>query len=991
MKRKFNLHFLSIRLFISVILSAFFLLSLTEKPVSAADPIFRFVSTTGTDSFDCSTSPCRTIAYAITKANAGDTIYIFSGTYHENNLNPTKNLAFLGEGMNSTIIDGSWATSRVFTISTDSLTLTFSDLTIQGGIAISGGGGGLSFSAQNGNYSLNKVKIQSNSANYGGGIIVYSSGATSNITMKDCIFSGNSVTSTPGGGALFAGSRTVSNITNTTFMNNTAPELGGAIRVDNSVALTNVTITGNSSTDGAIFVNSGASLTVVNATISQNSTMVGGYIGGINNFGSLNIKNTIIDNNSIGNCAGSGSWNSLGNNLESANTCHFTQPTDLVNTDPLLSTLADNGGYTQTMALLPDSPAVDAGTDTGCPSTDQRDFTRPQGYRCDIGAYEAQIPAVFHKSSPPAGSSNQPVKPMLMWQASSGATKYSYCIDNSNNNICDTAWVDNGTAISKTLTDLNENTTYYWQVRAENAAGYTYADLSNTGWWIFSTGEKPAAFNKVSPANKAINQPTSVTLTWQASSGATRYDICYDTTNDHACSNWTSVGTATSKSLTGLSMNTTYYWHVRAVNSIGSTYSDGSILNFYSFSTVATKPAAFNKSTPANNASNQPSSVTLTWSASSGATRYDYCYDTTNDNTCSNWVSNGTATSKKITGLVANRTYYWQIRAVNTLGTTYANGASTSFWSFKTGLLPASFSKSLPANGATNQSSNPTLRWVASTGALKYYYCIDTTNDNACTTWVDNGTATSKTLSGLLPSTKYYWHVKAVNTFGSTYSNGASTAFWSFTTGTKPAAFNKTAPTSGLTNQTDITLTWSAASGAYKYYYCVDKVNNNACDGTWVDNGTKTSKWLSGLDPLATYYWQVRAVNSFGTTYANGATTSYWNFTTGNRPAVFTKISPVNLATGIALNTPLKWHASVRASRYAYCIYTEAEGSCQSWHFIGNVTSVIVPGLVGNTTYYWEIVAQNSIGPFIYADNNTWWQFSTIGTSSDSTDSSGTD
>jgi hypothetical protein len=54
---------------------------------------------------------------------------------------------------------------------------------------------------------------------------------------------------------------------------------------------------------------------------------------------------------------------------------------------------------------------------------------------------------------------------------------------------------------------------------------------------------------------------------------------------------------------------------------------------------------------------------------------------------------------------------------------------------------------------------------------------------------VNNGTATSVTLSGLALNTSYYWHVRAVNGNGTTFSNGSATAFWSFKTEPGPAAF----------------------------------------------------------------------------------------------------------------------------------------------------------------------------------------------------------
>ena len=64
--------------------------------------------------------------------------------------------------------------------------------------------------------------------------------------------------------------------------------------------------------------------------------------------------------------------------------------TDKIGVQPLLGPLADNGGPTQTHALLAGSPAIDAGDDTAAPATDQRGVARPQGARSDIGSVEQQ-------------------------------------------------------------------------------------------------------------------------------------------------------------------------------------------------------------------------------------------------------------------------------------------------------------------------------------------------------------------------------------------------------------------------------------------------------------------------------------------------------------------------------------------------------------------------------------------------------------------------
>jgi len=89
-----------------------------------------------------------------------------------------------------------------------------------------------------------------------------------------------------------------------------------------------------------------------------------------------------------------------GYNLSSDSTCNFSNTGDLNNTDPLLGPLQNNGGPTETMALLRGSPAIDAGNPIGCTdnldhllTTDQRGMPRPDHEDtsgCDMGAYERQ-------------------------------------------------------------------------------------------------------------------------------------------------------------------------------------------------------------------------------------------------------------------------------------------------------------------------------------------------------------------------------------------------------------------------------------------------------------------------------------------------------------------------------------------------------------------------------------------------------------------------
>jgi hypothetical protein len=363
-----------------------------------------YVSTTGADSGNCQTeiSPCLTVAYAVAQAPSASTIRIVAGTYTAN-LNFSKNLTFYGAGMNTTILDGG-GTDPVISSSSNT---TITDMTIRNGLHTGSGGGGIESTA--GSLTLTRVKVTGNSADYGGGI--YSSGA---LTMNDCVVSANIANGSSGGGIHLSGTSVTVNLTNVTISGNTTTTYSGGIHnqmATGTLNLANVTISGNTANiNGALTNTSTATTNIKNSTIAGNHYSAGGGNGGICNYVStkINIQNTIIAGNDASNCvvSGTGSIVSQGNNLDSGSTCVFTQAGDLQNTDPLLGSLGDNGGPTQTMALLTGSPAIDAGDAATCAASpvnnlDQRGVTRPQGTVCDIGAFErcTQDPANINGTS----------------------------------------------------------------------------------------------------------------------------------------------------------------------------------------------------------------------------------------------------------------------------------------------------------------------------------------------------------------------------------------------------------------------------------------------------------------------------------------------------------------------------------------------------------------------------------------------------------------
>jgi len=150
---------------------------------------------------------------------------------------------------------------------------------------------------------------------------------------------------------------------------------------DGTATVTNSTLSGNSGYFGGGIFNAGR-LTVTNSTLSGNTSQTDGAIF---NSGTLTFNNTIVTNSTSVNCTNNGSLIDGGGNLSWPDT---TCPG--LNADPLLGPLQDNGGPTQTHALLAGSPAIDAALLANCPATDQRGVSRPQGAGCDIGAYELE-------------------------------------------------------------------------------------------------------------------------------------------------------------------------------------------------------------------------------------------------------------------------------------------------------------------------------------------------------------------------------------------------------------------------------------------------------------------------------------------------------------------------------------------------------------------------------------------------------------------------
>ncbi len=355
--------------------------------------------------------------------------YVLTGASGENagavgDLDITADLTIAGTGIGATIVDAAQL-DRAFDVLDGAATVSISGMTLRNGRSDPNDGGAVHNA---GTLTLSNVVIENSHGDDGG--------ATANsatATLLDSRLMDNAAADT-GGAIINHGAMTVRN---TSIDTNSAPYAGGGVNNLGTLTVSESLIAHNGSSSG----NGGglasfASATLTNVTMSDNGASING--GGIYSEGSLALssvtitgnaangagdglyasdsgvqfRNTIIAGNHNDQCAGTGGYISQGNNLSDAEDCLFIAGGDLQNTDPMLGLLADNGGPTQTHALLDGSAAIDhAQTLVGCPPTDQRGVVRPQNGQCDIGAYEAgaaPTPTPLPTSMPGATPTNTP-------------------------------------------------------------------------------------------------------------------------------------------------------------------------------------------------------------------------------------------------------------------------------------------------------------------------------------------------------------------------------------------------------------------------------------------------------------------------------------------------------------------------------------------------------------------------------------------------------
>ena len=371
------------------------------------------------------------------------------------------------------------------------------------------------------------------------------------------------------------------------------------------------------------------------------------------------------------------------------------------------------------------------------------------------GTASASTAGVPSAPATPTASSITPNGVTIGWTApaNNGAPITGYDLQRATvSSFSDATTIYSGTATSYADTGLNPATTYYYRVRAKNAAG--------AGSWSATRTVTTAADFPGAPGTPTTSAVTfeSMTAAWTAAAanGAeiTQYQLQIATNSGFTAGLQTfNNGTALNRAISGLSPATTYYLRVRAQNSVGFGPWSGTRTQ----ATPATIPTA--PLSPSVEAASTVSAI-MSWappSSNGGAALSGYTLQYSTSSTFASEVTTielGVVTTRTVTGLNPGTTYYFRVAAKNSAGTgPWSSTVSTT--------TPAAVAPGMTVTAAPNgRSATVALAPPGGSTAVTKYTVERRVGSSGTVTSTDT-TSTSLAVSGLTPGTQYQWRASA--------------------------------------------------------------------------------------------------------------------------------------------------------------------------------------------------------------------------------------
>jgi fibronectin type 3 domain-containing protein len=488
-------------------------------------------------------------------------------------------------------------------------------------------------------------------------------------------------------------------------------------------------------------------------------------------------------------------------------------------------------------------------------------------------------------------------------------------------------------------------TQYYYRVTAIGSG--TPAESYSTEISLTRPGSNVAPATPIAFATPSA--PDTITVSWNLSSGATSYTILQSLSGPTGTYSTLATvgGTVTQYPNTGLTTNASYSYEVIANN--------GALSLAPSSPATATALVAPAAPSGLNLQVNSSTQITVSWNSVEGASSYTIDRSDGN-NTNYLPVGNaptGTTTSIIDSPLLPDTIYYYEIVANNAVGSSSPSSPMNA--TTQVSIPAAPVADSAVANGA----NAITITWEPVTQASAY---IIERSPDGTDSWQQVGpvggvTTTSYQDTGLSPSTQYFYQIFSTNSAGNstTGSNVVNTT----TTVVAPAI--PAQPTVAAQSGTSISVNWTSDTGAATYSVLRSPdglANDYTSVYTTLDNAT-FSYLDPNLSPNTTYYYEIVATNPGGASLpsvsASTATPQVQAYTPGTLTAMLSGLSSIGLSWGISANAS------------GYTIQRSPDnGLNNDWQTVGTTTGASATtfndiNLSQNTTYYYQVIANNSV------------------------------
>ncbi len=561
-----------------------------------------------------------------------------------------------------------------------------------------------------------------------------------------------------------------------------------------------------------------------------------------------------------------------------------------------------------------------------------------------------------------------------------------------------------GPVTSIDINNLNDNTTYYWKVRANDTN--TDGRWSSETWSLrVSIPGAPGAFTLAGPADSSSIADDTVTVYWNPSIDPDPGDtITYSvewSTDPTFTSSYTGTTRDTFYTINGLQdqldeipEDSTIYWRVEAVDLVGLS-TTGTPTSGWSFTVYfIDPPQPFSLLSPGDGDTvSYGGDTTLVWETAiepdpDDSTEYVVWW--AYDNAFSSGLDSITTsdTTYHIAGLLDDSTYYWKVRAQdNNSSGTWSTETFSFYANFPS--QPEAFSLLNPVDDDTNFSGTATMTWEET-------YDTDPNDDVTYRIWLaadstfsldadssNTGADTAYTFD-VINGVSYWWKVRAQDT------NSAGTwsdEIWTLHTNVTdaPAYFDLAEPAMLDSVQNDtVTVTWQPAIDpqggqvTYEVEWSADSLYGVSFTATTNDTFYTISDlsnpvfWGEELDELpddAQVYWRVLATDEQGyQTRSQPVAGNRFNVYLFDPPTAFNLLDPPDQSTVHGADTTLAWESAQEVDpgdTLGYVVWWALDDSFAMNADSATVTdtSYNATGLINDVTYHWKVRAQDSNTP----------------------------